>query len=95
MSPVSVAGGDSAGYTIGGNGTLYAWGAGDHGQLGNGTTPAAQATPVAVSLSLPLGDAAASVAGSSRGGYAVDDFGNICTCGDSASPVNSETAPRL
>ena len=50
VKPTAIAAGLYTGYAIGSDGNLYAWGFGGVGALGNGTTTAAQTTPVAVSL---------------------------------------------
>ena len=61
------------GYALGSNGTLYAWGNGADGDLGNGTTTDPQTTPVAVSL--PAGVTATAIAGGLYTGYALGTNG--------------------
>ena len=60
---VAVAAGGSHSLAIRQNGTVVAWGAGTNGQLGNGSTPTSQSTPVPVSN---LTDVVAIAAGASH-----------------------------
>ena len=71
VTATSIATGAGTGYAIGSNGTLYAWGYGGDGELGNGTTTAAQTTPVAVSLPAGVAPAALGSESLSLSGYAV------------------------
>ena len=73
VTATAIAAGDETGYAIGSNGTLYAWGLGTDGLLGNGTTTSAQTTPVAVSL--PAGVTATAIAGGAFAGYAIGSNG--------------------
>ncbi len=63
--------------------TVYAWGAGASGQLGNGTTTSVQTTPVAASL--PSGVTPTAVAAGSQTGYAVGSDGHLYAWGAGAS----------
>ena len=76
----AIAAGIATGYAIGSDGNLYAWGAGDSGQLGNGTTPTEQYTPVTVSL--PAGVTAKAIAAGGDTGYAIGSDGNLYAWGD-------------
>ena len=69
----------STGYALGSNGTVYAWGYGSDGELGNGTDTATQTTPVAVSL--PAGVTATAIAGGGDDGYAIGSDGNVYAWG--------------
>jgi alpha-tubulin suppressor-like RCC1 family protein len=69
VTPVAIAGGYTTGYAIGSNGTLYAWGEGQYGQLGNGSTTAAQLKPVAVDL--PMGVTPVAIAAGGTTAYAI------------------------
>ncbi len=79
VTPTAVAAGADTGYAIGSNGTLYAWGAGSAGQLGNGTTTSTQTTPVTVSL--PTGVTPTAVAAGVDTGYAIGSDGNLYAWG--------------
>ena len=81
----------STGYAFGSNGTVYAWGAGGNGELGNGTTTSTQTTPVAVSL--PSGVTATSIATGAGTGYAIGS--DACYAGAMAETASSATARRL
>ena len=74
----SVAGGSFNGYAIGSDGSVYAWGYGAFGALGNGTTTL-QSTPVAVSL--PAGVRATAIASGERTGYAIGSDHNLYAWG--------------
>ncbi len=67
------------GYAMGSNGTLYAWGMGPDGELGNGSTSSTQATPVAVSL--PTGVRATAIAGGTETAYALGSNGTLYAWG--------------
>ena len=71
VTVTALAAGTHAGYAIGSDGHLYAWGAGGSGQLGNGTTTSVQPVPVAVAL--PTGTVPTSLGpeGTSSTGYVV------------------------
>ena len=75
VTPKAIAAGGNTGYAIGSDGKLYAWGYGSDGELGNGTTAAAQTTPVAVSL--PAGVTPEAIAAGYFTGYAIGSDGNI------------------
>ena len=79
VTPSAIAAGLGTGYAIGSDGKLYAWGAGDSGQLGNGTMTAAQTTPVAVSL--PSGVTPTAIASGSDTGYAIGSDGKLYAWG--------------
>ena len=61
------------------DGSVYAWGYGGDGELGNGTTTDPQTTPVVVSL--PAGVAATEVAAGQYTGYAIGSDGNLYAWG--------------
>jgi alpha-tubulin suppressor-like RCC1 family protein len=73
----SVAGGGSNGYAVEKNGTVWAWGTGSSGQLGNGTTPASTDVPVQVHGLTNV----VSVAGGGSDGYAVEKNGTVWAWG--------------
>jgi alpha-tubulin suppressor-like RCC1 family protein len=75
----AIAAGSFAGYAIGSNGKLYAWGFGQYGGLGNNTTTAAQKTPVTVSL--PIGVKPTTIAGGQATGYALGNNGTLYAWG--------------
>jgi alpha-tubulin suppressor-like RCC1 family protein len=75
----AIAGSNEDGYAIGSDGKLYAWGFGFSGELGNGTTPATQTTPVAVSL--PAGVTPTAIAAGDLTGYAIGSDGNLYAWG--------------
>ena len=97
----SVAAGLNHSVALDSNGTLYAWGAGASGQLGNGTTTAAQSSPVAVTMSGALaGRVATAVAAGGNRSYAIAG-GSLYGWGDNAGGVlgnggtSNSTAPVL
>ena len=73
-----IAAGHAHAYALGADDTVWAWGAGGQGELGNGAT-ANQKTPVAVSL--PAGTPVSSVASSFAAGYVVLDNGSVWSWG--------------
>ena len=79
VMPTAVAAGQDTGYAIGTNGSVYVWGYGGFGELGNGTTTSEQTTPVAVSL--PGGVAATAVAAGVDTGYAIGNNGSLYAWG--------------
>ena len=80
MTATEVAAGAHTGYAIGSDGNLYAWGNGGDGELGNGTTTEAQATPVVVSL--PAGVTATALAAGEDTAYAIGSDGNLYAWGN-------------
>ena len=72
--------------------TLYAWGSGGAGQLGNGTTTAAQTTPVAVSL--PSGVTGTAVAAGADTGYTIGSDGTLYAWGNGQAGQTATTALR-
>jgi alpha-tubulin suppressor-like RCC1 family protein len=75
VTPMAIAAGDHTGYALGSNGTLYAWGSGTVGELGNGTTTSTQSTPLAVPL--PAGVAATAIAAAGQTAYAYGTDGAL------------------
>jgi alpha-tubulin suppressor-like RCC1 family protein len=69
----------SAGAIAAPAGTLYAWGYGQDGELGNGTQAPIQTTPVTVSL--PPGVTPTAIAAASRTGYAIGSDGKLYAWG--------------
>ena len=73
-----VSGGQGAtGYALLGDGTVWAWGKGSSGQLGNGTTTATQSTPVQVSTLTGVTD----IATGPTATYAVKSDGTVWAWG--------------
>jgi len=73
-----VSGGQGAtGYALLNDGTVWAWGKGSSGQLGNGTTTATQATPVQVSTITGVTD----IATGPTAAYAVKSDGTVWAWG--------------
>jgi alpha-tubulin suppressor-like RCC1 family protein len=62
------------------SGPVYAWGNGIDGEIGNGSTPAAQAFPTTVPL--PSGVTAVEVAGGAETSYALGSDGNVYAWGN-------------
>ena len=80
VTPKSIAAArGGTGYAIGSDGNEYAWGVGLVGQLGNGTVPANQLTPVPVSL--PTGVTPKTIAAGAGTGYAIGSDGNLYAWG--------------
>jgi alpha-tubulin suppressor-like RCC1 family protein len=78
---VAVAGGGEDGYAVEKNGTVWAWGVGSSGQLGNGTLEGESDVPVEVhGLS-----GAVKVAGGGSGGFAVEKNGTVWAWGAGSS----------
>ena len=74
VTPKTIAGGGGAGYAIGSNGSLYAWGYNIYGQLGDGSTTNSD-TPVPVSL--PSGVTAKAVTGGGGFAHAIGSDGKL------------------
>ena len=68
-----------AGYAIGSDGHLYAWGDNSKGALGNGNSPTNSSTPVVVSL--PSGVTPTAVTASQGTGYAIGSDGHLYAWG--------------
>ena len=86
VTPKTIAGGGGAGYAIGSNGSLYAWGYNIYGQLGDGSTTNSD-TPVPVSL--PSGVTAKAVTGGGGFAHAIGSDGKLYGWGldDTANQV--------
>ncbi len=82
VTPAAIAAGELTTYTLGSNGTVYAWGYGPDGELGNSTTTYAQTTPVAVSL--PVGVTATVIGAAGYTGYAMGSNGTLYAWGNGA-----------
>jgi alpha-tubulin suppressor-like RCC1 family protein len=94
VTPTAIAAGSLTGYAIGSDGNLYAWGNGDEGQVGNGTTPVAQTTPVRASL--PVGVSATAVAAAELTAYAIGSDGNLYAWGYGAEgALGNGTTPQV
>ncbi len=80
LSNVSaLAAGNLANYALETNGEVFAWGNGRGGELGNGTHPFLQTTPVQVSF--PAGTVVTAIAEGNARGYAIDSTGRGWTWG--------------
>jgi alpha-tubulin suppressor-like RCC1 family protein len=91
VTPTAIAGGGGigdpqpsqyAGYAIGSDGHLYAWGDNSRGALGNGNSPTNSSTPVVVSL--PSGVTPTAITASQGTGYAIGSDGHIYAWGDNS-----------
>ncbi len=91
VTPTAIAGGGGmgdpqpsqyAGYAIGSDGHLYAWGDNSRGALGNGNSPTNSSTPVVVSL--PSGVTPTAIAASQGTGYAIGSDGHLYAWGDNS-----------
>jgi alpha-tubulin suppressor-like RCC1 family protein len=78
VHPTAIAGAGDVGLAIGSDGSLYAWGAGNGGELGDGTT-ASSDTPVKVSL--PSGVSPVAISANAADGYALGSDGNAYAWG--------------
>jgi alpha-tubulin suppressor-like RCC1 family protein len=79
VTPTQVSEGHATGYAIGSDGNLYAWGANDNGELGDGSGQSINDAPVKVSL--PAGVSPVAVAGGTDDGYAIGSDGNLYSWG--------------
>ncbi len=79
VTPTQVSEGYETGYAIGSDGNLYAWGANDNGELGDGSGLSINDAPVKVSL--PAGVSPVAVAGGTDDGYAIGSDGNLYSWG--------------
>jgi alpha-tubulin suppressor-like RCC1 family protein len=91
VTPTATAGGGGigdpqpsqyAGYAIGSDGHLYAWGDNSRGALGNGNSPTNSSTPVVVSL--PSGVTPTAITASQGTGYAIGSDGHVYAWGDNS-----------
>ncbi|WP_372735878.1 RCC1 domain-containing protein [Nocardioides sp.] len=106
---IEVAAGTDHCLALASDGTVYAWGAGSNGQLGNGTTTAPQSTPVLVtSAGTPMeGKSITTIAAGSFNSYALSSdhlafawgsattgaLGNGTTAATATTPVKVTVAP--
>lgn len=74
VTPTAIAGGGGAGYAIGSDGHLYAWGFNTYGELGNNTTNNST-TPVLVDL--PQGVTAKAITAGGGFAHAIGSDGNL------------------
>ena len=79
VTATAIAAGEKTGYAIGSDGVLYAWGEGDRGELGNGSTTVIQNLPVTVSL--PPGVIPTAIAAGQETAYAIGSDGNLYAWG--------------
>ena len=79
VSPTAIAAGFDAGYAIGSDGHLYAWGDNSSGQLGDGNTANSD---VPVRVSLPSGVTPAAVAAGAFAAYAIGSNGSLYSWGN-------------
>ncbi len=82
-SVVQVATADGHGLALTSTGTVYAWGDGNNGDLGQGASTAEQTTPVEVPL--PAGAEITSVAAGQYVSFAITDAGQVYAWGDDES----------
>ncbi len=84
VTPTAIAGSSLDAYALGSNGSIYAWGWGELGNLGNGTTAALSDVPVTVTL--PVGVTPTAIAGSGDSGFGAGYFlgsdGHVYAWGD-------------
>ncbi len=91
VTPKAIAAGEVDGYAIGSDGHLYAWGYNDEGQLGNGSTVIASATPAVVWLG--PGVTPEAVAGNDGTGYTIGSDGHLYAWGsDTAGQLGDNTS---
>ena len=74
---ISIAGIGNTGYALKSDGTVWAWGFGTHGEIGNGSTSSSQTTPVQVSGLTNI----VAIAGGGDTGYALDSSGHVWSWG--------------
>jgi alpha-tubulin suppressor-like RCC1 family protein len=74
VTPTAIAGGGGAGYAIGSDGNLYAWGLNQYGELGNNSTTNSM-TPVVVQL--PSGVTAKAITAGGGFAHAIGSDGNL------------------
>ena len=79
VTPVAVSEGFATGYAIGSDGKLYAWGANDNGELGDGPGQSVDDAPVVVLL--PPGVSPTAIAGGPDDGYAIGSDGSVYAWG--------------
>jgi len=79
----AIAAGCSFDLALASNGTLWAWGQGSDGQLGNGTTPPYSTTPVEVAI--PAGTDVTGIAADAFDGLALTTSGSLLTWGSNAN----------
>jgi alpha-tubulin suppressor-like RCC1 family protein len=82
VTPVAVSDGFATGYAIGSDGKLYAWGANDNGELGDGAGQSIDDAPVVVLL--PSGVGPTAIAGGPDDGYAIGSDGHVYAWGFNA-----------
>ncbi|MCL2787177.1 MAG: Ig-like domain-containing protein [Micrococcales bacterium] len=76
-----IAGGSATGYALDVDGTVWAWGNNNYGQLGIGTTTNSS-RPVRVQAATGTLPAFTAIAGGEQTGYALDETGNVWAWGD-------------
>ena len=89
VSPKTISGGGYAGYAIGSDGHLYAWGLNDVGELGVGTSTGPESCPFTnspcstapVPVLLPSGVTPQGIAGGDFNGYAIGSDQNVYAWG--------------
>jgi len=83
VTVTAIAAGCSFDLALASNGTLWAWGQGNDGQLGNGTTPPYSTTPVEVAI--PTGTDVTAIAADAFDGLALTSTGSVLTWGSNAN----------
>ena len=82
VTATAVSAGNDSALAVGSNGTVYAWGLNDYGQLGDGTT-VNQSTPA--SITLPGGIGATAVSAGNQFSLAVGSDGDVYAWGDNTA----------